>query len=54
MGFQGPSPAGKASTMNTYTIYPLNSFGMRTYAMGYFLKPFGMNTYAKWGGGRVG
>jgi hypothetical protein len=26
------SPAGKSHRMNTYTIHPLNSFGMRTYA----------------------
>src|ERR1700686_3186137 len=37
MGFLGLSPAGKASTMNTYEILSLNSFGMRTYAMGDFL-----------------
>jgi len=61
MGFQGALPAGprrrtrfngKSRKMNTYTIYPLNSFGMRTYAMGDFLTSFGMNTYAKYTGGR--
>jgi hypothetical protein len=51
MGFQGASTAGKGRGMNTYTIYPLNSFGMCTYAMGDFLKSFGMNTYAKYPGG---
>jgi hypothetical protein len=49
---QGASPAGKASTMNTYAIPKLNSFRMRTYAMRDFVKSFGMNTCAKWGGGR--
>ena len=37
--------------MNTYAILSLNSFGMCTYAMGNFLKAFGMNTCARWGGG---
>jgi hypothetical protein len=47
------SPAGKARTMNTYEIISLNVFGMHTYAMDRFVKPFGMNTYAKsgWGEG---
>jgi hypothetical protein len=38
--------------MNTYAIPSLNPFGMRTYAMGDFLKSFGMNTCAKYPGGR--
>jgi GNAT superfamily N-acetyltransferase len=37
--------------MNTCVISPLNSFRMRTYAMGDFLKSPGMNTYAKYPGG---
>jgi hypothetical protein len=52
LAFQGASPAGKASTMNTYAIPKLNSFRIRTYAMRDFAKSFGMNTCAKWSGGR--
>jgi hypothetical protein len=45
------SPARRSSRMNTCTIFPLNSFRIRTYAMGDFLSAFGMNTYAKYAGG---
>jgi hypothetical protein len=45
-------PPDKSRGMNTYATHPLNSFGLRTYAMGCLLKSFGMNTCAKYPGGR--
>jgi hypothetical protein len=44
---------GISPIMSTCTIYRPNSLRMRTYAMGDFLKAFGMNTYAKYTGRRV-